>query len=240
MQLTKSYQGKIWYHISMNENNYTDLIVQQITSLYTTAADVLPENNPVLVALKQCLNTINDNTQVIPNGFTEDSFKKFLGEQVPAVFPDYQVDTLASTVTDVVGVVADESGNYVEVGNAEESIRKTIDMINEYELEEEEELEAENTISIVYSRLDDNELTIDNVHTIINHPISEPLKQLGAIQLMEINHLTEDSHKEAVFAVLEEGPLPLKALALGITSYRGVSIFPGLGQVQAIGSVNFI
>jgi hypothetical protein len=236
----------------MNEKNYIDLIAQQIKSLYTSASGVLPENHIVLSALQECLNKLKEDTREIPDGFTEDTFNDFLTEQVPVVFPEKGLDNVTATVGDVVGVIPDGKGNYVEVGNADESIQKVRDIIaknefyedeydDEYEDEyEDENQEVENTISIVYSRLDDNELTIDNVHTIINHPISDALKRLGSIQLMEINHLDEDYEKEAVFAVLEEGPLPLKALALGITSYRGVSIFPGLGQVQAIGSVNFV
>jgi hypothetical protein len=58
--------------------------------------------------------------------------------------------------------------------------------------------------------------------------------------LIEIKEGASDAQKVAVFAILNEGNLSLKALALGIATYRGVMPIPGIGMIQAVGQANFI
>jgi len=187
---------------------------------------------------------------VIPDGFTEVTLAAFLAEQgADGVLNDgddedeygepYAPATLYGK-QDIVGTIIDPDGTITEVGNIDQSAANVNEAVAAFEAEEEEEIEVENAITISYSRLDGQELTEDNVTDIINHPISDALKHFGTIQLISINDSEEASTKKAVFSVLEDGKLSLKTVALGVTAYRGVSVFPGLGKVKAVGSVNFL
>ena len=232
----------------MDENNYTKLITDQLTSLYISASAVLPADHRTVQVLSDAVRRLNSEdaftpaaepvrANFLPAGFTEEDFNEFLTENeiTPPVVDEYTVNT-----PDVVGMVVDNEGNYTETGNVVESAAAAAAAVAEIEEEEGEEIITDNLITISYKRLDSEDLTVQNVHTILNHPISEPLKNLGTIQLISVDAGEDASEKKAVFAILEEGTLSLKTLAVGVTSYRGISVFPGLGRVQAVGTVNYL
>lgn len=244
----------------MDEKTYIKFIVAQIEALRTSARDVLDEDHDVVIALDELLDTISSR-RVTPAGFTDESFDATLEEQVDQEL----VNALDNGGENVVGIVQNvETGEYVEVGNAEainlanqavEDLENRADFddynddnadYNDVDDYYDEELvphgvrETDNYITVTYTRLDENELTDDQVKNIIEHPISNALNKLGAIQLVTVKNTENVAKKEALFAIMEQGELSLKTLAYGIASYRGITIFPGIGQVQAVGSVNFV
>lgn len=240
----------------MDEKTYIKFIVAQIEALRTSARDVLDEDHDVVIALDELLDTISSR-RVTPAGFTDESFDATLEEQVDQEL----VNALDNGGENVLGVIQNvETGEYVEVGNAEainlanqavENIENRADFDdynddNDVDDYYDEELvphgirETDNYITVTYTRLDEKELTDAQVNTIINHPISSALNKLGAIQLVTVKNTENVAKKEALFAIMEQGELSLKTLAYGIAAYRGITIFPGIGQVQAVGSVNFV
>jgi hypothetical protein len=168
--------------------------------------------------------------RVIPEGFTETEYDEFLAQQ----------QETGVGVGDVVGTVVDDAtGEVKEIGNPLESAMAAREVVAQIE-EDQGEVEVENTIIIKYTNLSGDALTEANVHTIIDHPVSQNLKHLGAIQLITIRGTDDESSKEAVFGILEEGLVSPKALALNVAAYRGISVFPGIGAVRAVGTVNFL
>jgi len=221
----------------MDEKIYTEFILAQLAALKASAETQFPADHKVLIALDEAITAIGHN-RIIPVGFTEDTYDEFLTEQIETVFADSNPDDVIDNITDVVGTVVGADGTLTEVGDVVASGAAADDMVAAYE-EEMGEVEVGNSINITYTRIDGNELTVNDVQTIIDHPASDALKHLGTIQLLTINETDDVSKKEAVFGVLETGAISLKALALGAAAYRGVSVFPGLGRVQAIGATNF-
>jgi hypothetical protein len=149
------------------------------------------------------------------------------------------LDELVAGVRDVVGLVPDAEGNLTAVGSIDESAAFADELVAQHE-EEVGPIEVSDSIMITYTRLDENELTEAEVMSIITHPISVTLAHFGAVQLVEIQSGTADNVKVAVFGVVESGKVNLKTIALGAVAYRGVHPFPGIGSIQAVGSVNFV
>jgi hypothetical protein len=249
----------------MDENIYLKLIVDQIKSLQVSAAAGLPAGHPAFRILDACVKNLESPTAsaflddtaeygdfdaapvpVIPKGFTEETLAAFLTAQAAAGIMDNEEDEEQEIVTalygqqDIVGIIVDENGTLTEVGDIDQSAANAQAAVDLFEEEEEETIEVENHFTINYSRVDGQELTKEDVQTIINSTVSDGLKHFGTIQLISINTLDDSSKKSAVFEVLEEGKLSLKTIALGVTAYRGVSVFPGLGRIKAVGSVNFL
>ncbi len=234
----------------MDEKILTEFILTQLAALLNSAEAGLPTGHKVIKALEEAMASILDDDfdeideietpeAIIPQGFDAETYDAFLEEQVEVVFPERAVDSVRGSITDVVGTVITEDGTVTEVGDVIASAAAVDQIIADLEEEQGEELETPNIIKIKYTRLDDKELTVDDVNSIINHPVSSALKHLGSIQLLEINNTDSMSEKDAIFGILEEGTISLKILALGAASYRGVSVFPGIGRVQAVGSTNF-
>jgi len=228
----------------MDENNYLSLIASQIGTLKASAAQALGEDHAAVRALNNCyesltLDALDIPARVTPNGFTPEAFEDFLTEQAP-VLENEGTDA----VVDVVGTLVDENGTITEIGDAEASFAQARDIVAAHEEDAaeygEDDIEVENSINVTYTRLDGQALTLENVQTIINHPVSAALKHFGAIQLVDVKATDNASEKQAVFAVLEEGAMPLKALALQVAAYRGITPIAGLGRIQAVGTVNFV
>lgn len=236
----------------MDEKTFLELAVRQIASLRETAQQEFPASTGLNYTLLTCENNLNgillgaanetndDEVEpVIPEGFNEDNFRDFLNTNSAAF--DTTGEELASSVTDVAGLVdVNNDGNLVEVGNFDESADAIAEQIDLLEAENGELPEVSNLVTVSYTALNEEELTEENVREILDHPISQTLNKLGNIQLLSIEPGEQASTKNAVFVVLEEGRLPLKALALNAVAYRGIHVFPGIGAVQAVGSTNFI
>lgn len=135
-------------------------------------------------------------------------------------------------------VVNEEEGSFVVEGDVEEMAEVALDMLAERDFEgREEEVEVSPLFSVLYSPEDeDNPLTIDDVQTILRHPISSPLDHLGRIELLSIVRDPDDySSQRANFILKEEGTLPIQALAANVLRYAGSHTFPGIGTVYASG-----
>ena len=172
----------------------------------------------------------------IPEGMTEESFETFIKDY----FDEYEAeDIIAEGTVEVSGYLPNEKGEYVEVGNFADSAEKAEEILAQIEEDRGEPVTTDNLITVKYSRLDGSELTEEETQTIIDHPISDSLKKLGTVYLLAVNPTDDPASKEAVFVVDDEQQSILKMLALNIVSYRGVHVFPGLGRIQAVGSVNF-
>jgi hypothetical protein len=169
----------------------------------------------------------------IPEGMTEEQYDAFLAEQ--------DEGGVAANAT-VVGNVPDGQGGYIVAGNATEAFAQAnaaADAEIEEAADEGEDLIVGNSITVEYTRLNEEELTERDVHFIVNDPISDALRHLGSIQLVQVRN-TEQAHvKKAVFEVLEEGELRLNTLATGVAAYRGVVPFPRLGRIKAVATVDF-
>lgn len=254
----------------MDENTLLKFIVDQVKSLRTAAADVLPVTHPALTTLSNAIveleggapaaprigfqaepaahhayaanyNGYEDDDEFdeeeyvrqIPEGMTEEQYDAFLAEQ--------NEGGVAADAT-VVGNIPDGNGGYIQAGNAAESFARANNVADaeiEYAAEDGEELVVGNSITVEYTRLNEEELTESDVHIIVNDPISDALRHLGSIQLVQVRN-TEQAHvKKAVFEVLEEGELRLATLATGVAAYRGVVPFPRLGRVKAVATVDF-
>lgn len=232
----------------MDEKTFLEVAKLQIANLRATLQTQFPDNTNAADILQNCelgLTALVDGMaegQVIPAGFTEETFRAFLESNATVLTDDETtLDDVAPNITDVAGLVdVNGDGNLVEVGNFDASADAIAEQLDELELAGEEIPEASNLLTVTYTRVNEGELTEANVRSILDHPISQTLNKLGNIQLLSIEPTDVPSKKEAVFVVLEEGRLPLKALALQAVAYRGVHVFPGMGAVQAIANVNFI
>jgi hypothetical protein len=176
---------------------------------------------------------VEEYVRQIPEGMTEEQYDAFLAEQAEGG---------VSANATVVGNVPDGNGGYIAAGNAAESFAQA-NAAADAEIEEAayegEDLVVGNSITVEYTRLNEEELTERDVHFIVNDPISDALRHLGSIQLVQVRN-TEQAHvKKAVFEVLEEGELRLNTLATGVAAYRGVVPFPRLGRIKAVATVDF-
>lgn len=220
----------------------SDFIAAQLTQLHASAVASLPVGSPIIGVLSRAVEGLAGEVRepVLPDGFVfQENYDAFLEEQVNAVFPDSTSEQLKQELVDVVGVVQNEDGQYVEVGNVEASAAQANENIAVFE-EENGEIFTDHRIVITYNRLNGEALTEVNVREIINHPTSASLDKFGNIQLLEIADTEKANEKKAVFVVLEEGTISLKTLALNIASYRGKAVFPGIGAVSAVADpINF-
>jgi hypothetical protein len=191
-------------------------------------------NNPNLADLFNEVEIVELN---VPDGFTEESYKDFITEQLGE---DLGEEILANGGVPVAGLVPNEEGELIEVGNFDEAADATDEAIRELEEATGEERFPENILTVRYTRLDGQELTEDQTKTIVEHPISETLKKMGDIYLGRVEETDSISSKDAVFIVEDENKNMLKQLAYRATAYRGVHVFAGLGRVQAVGEVNFL
>lgn len=218
-----------------------DFIAAQLAQLHASAVANLPEGSPAIEVLSRAVAEIHGAVRepVLPDGFDQATYDAFLEEQVNAVFPDSTVEEMKANITDVIGVVQDADGQYVEVGNVEQATAGANDLVATFE-EENGEILTDRRIVITYERLNGEILTETNVHEIINHPTSASLDKFGNIQLLEIADTDKANTKQAVFFVVEEGVVSLKALALSVAAYRGRAIFPRIGAVSAVAEpINF-
>jgi len=234
----------------MDENTYIKFIIDQVKALQASASNVLPVGHPALTTLTNCSAQLEnpgfvpglvEREPVLPDGFTQDAYDAFLQEQA-VMFPERGLEGLKEDILDVVGVVY-EGDTPVEVGNIDASAaeaRAQIEELREELREDGDDIEVENAFSVLYTRQDGKELTVEDAYKIVNDRQSASLRHLGQIRLVDVKTADADNKKEVVFTVLEEGKIPLEALALNITAYRGTVIIPGLGRVEAAGKVNFL
>ena len=151
-----------------------------------------------------------------------------------------------------VGVeVNEETGEVAVTGDVDEMAEVATSILEEKNFDAVENgdtrLEASPLFSVVYTLVDEEgELTDADVHTILKHPISAPLNHLGRIRLINIVPESDDednvwlSSKRANFELVEEGTLPLEALAARVLSYAGSHPFPRIGVVQARGEFHLV
>lgn len=176
---------------------------------------------------------LDEDVRRIPEGMTEGQYDEFVLDQAEG---GIEADAT------VVGNIPDGQGGYIEAGNAAEAFAQAnaaADAQIEEAAFEGEDLFVGNSITVEYTRLNEEELTERDVHVIVEDPISDALRHLGAIQLVQVRN-TEQAHvKKAVFEVLEEGDLRLNTLATGVAAYRGVVPFPRLGRIKAVATVDF-
>lgn len=234
----------------MDENTLTTFFTDQVQALYASAVKSFPAGHPTVAILRRAADQLSGNVNnafpferlfgdeeadyqpIIPAGFTEESYAAFRESQetvLLGVIPD-----------DVVGTIIKDNGEVIEVGDAETSFERANQAVLDYEDETEETLETDNLITVKYSRLNEENLSVEAVQGIIDAPQSESLRSFGTLQLVQIRETEKAHEKEAVFAVLEDGAIDLRTLALGVAAYKGVLPFPGLGPVKAVGSVNFL
>lgn len=147
--------------------------------------------------------------------------------------------------TDEIGIhgVIEKDGEFVEVGDFAANAARMQELIEEVEAEQEEmgeEIrEPEHAINIRYTRLDGQALSVEDTLTILNHPVSRPLKNLGKLRFDSILEGEESATKIARFEIEDATRTTLVGMAMGAIAYAGIKVFPGLGQVQATGYVNF-
>lgn len=231
---------------TMDENNtYIELITAQLKTLQEQAQVVLGTAHPVFKALEVCNDELSllryaEERINIPAGFeSAEAYQAFLSDMEPVLIKEDGELVASETIGDVVGTIITPAGEVTEVGNIELSAAQAQEVVDSLQetMAFEETLEAENTIRITYTRLDEATLTTENVQTILDSRISEPLKHLGNLQLIEIIDGETDAEKVAVLGVVAEGVLNMTALAIGVAQYRGVAPIPGLGMVKAVGEV---
>jgi hypothetical protein len=230
----------------MDENTYIKFITDQVKALQASASTALPAGHPAVATLAACAAQLEnpnfvpdfqEREPVLPNGFTQEAYDAFLQEQA-VVFPEQGADGLKANILDVVGVVYD-GDTAVEVGDIEARAAEARAQVADLR-EDGEDIEVENAFTVTYTRHDGKELTVEDAYKIVNDRQSATLRHLGKIQLIDVKPGDADNKKNVVFAVLETGDIPLEALALNITAYRGTVIIPGLGRVEAAGTVNFL
>jgi hypothetical protein len=200
--------------------------------------------------LREQLRVLGNNQN---NANPYDEFEAEFGGQFDgnenddALIEDLQTNQLI----DVVGIVDDGQGGYKEIGSVEESTAKLDEMLagvtrtvydedgNAHE--EPVQLPAtDHLFHVKYRRIDGQELTLADVDFILAHKYSEALKNFENIQMFAVEDGATPSEKTVVFLVLAEGKIKLQHLALGLVQYRGQRVFPGIGQVEAVGQVNFL
>ena len=227
----------------MDEKQYLDQVKRQVAALADSVSVVLGSAHPAVVRLRQTANSLSGQEPHIPD----------LDEEVRAIAPEgfpggqEAFDMFMDTQTIVTGVdtstmvgVVDDGDRTVEVGDVRLMSEKARELVQEVRLDldlDEDEPVHDRVIRISYRRLNGEELTEVQVNQILDHPYSSSLRHLGALQKLEIEQTDVPSVKKAVFAVLTDGDMPLDALALGLATYRGTQVFPGIGAVEAIADV---
>jgi hypothetical protein len=174
---------------------------------------------------------------VVPENMSEENYRNLIEDNFDE---ETAQRILENGGIPVAGLVPNENGELVEVGNFDESADEAEALVADFEEENGEERIPENLVTVRYSRLDGQELTEEDTKAIIEHPISENLKRIGDIYLRRIQDTEQASTKDAVFIVAEENKNMLKTLAYNVAVYKGIHVFPGLGRVQAVGNVNFL
>lgn len=180
--------------------------------------------------------------------YDDDGFEDEL-VQVPENFPggaegfqefmQTQTNVADVNVSSMIGVVSDGNRN-IQVGDVQqmaETARELVEQALEVRGLDEDAIVHDRTITITYRRLNGQELTAGQVDQILAHPYSSSLRHLGALQKLDVEATDVPSVKKAVFAVLTDGDMPLNALALGLATYRGTQVFPGIGSVEAVADV---
>lgn len=176
-------------------------------------------------------------------GMSADEFVAVLDE-TPADMAEAILNAENPDDIAVVGTI-EVDGETVEVGNWDENMEKIDAGLEELEnalAEEGEEplAEPEKLMLIKYTRLNGETLTEDNVKAIFAHPHSVGLQRLGAeLKLANVASTDETNVKIAQIDISDSDRNAMTALALGAMAYAGVKVFPGLGRVEARGSVNF-
>lgn len=192
----------------------------------------------------------------------EDMFEDLADIKIAGLDPNDYIQVMEETPADIVELlqnrdeaedddnapqitgVIEKDGAYVEIGDfaaATDKLEETITAIED-ELEqagEEGFPEPEHAMSVQYTRLDGNPLSDEDVETILNHPVSAPLHRLGQLKLDTILPGETVASRVARFEIENPRRSTLVGLALGAVAYRGIKVFPGLGRVEAQGSVNF-
>lgn len=95
--------------------------------------------------------------------------------------------------------------------------------------------QAQPMFTVTYTRDDGGELTEEQVNQILEHPVSDALRRLGANQHVHTANGPDVSVKVAHFALLaNDGDIDMATVALGATAYRGTFNFgPAIGSVTA-------
>lgn len=176
-------------------------------------------------------------------GLTPDDFFQVMEEvpeeiaQIFANAGDDENDILDET--GITGVI-EKDGELVEIGDFDANAARMEALVNEAEEEMGEAFdEPEHAVNIRYTRLDGQALTVDQTLTILNHPVSRPLHNLGKLRFDRIVETDNDAEKVARFEIEDASRAVLVGMAMGAIAYAGIKVFPGLGQVQANGFVNF-
>ena len=233
----------------MDEKALEALALEQLQSLVKVAEKSLGADHSLTTALSEAIELVDSAEEApLDNDFENDEY----GEELPTPdgfanreeYADFLADQLGeealdTAIVDVVGTIHNEDGTTQEVGNAAESFRQareTVEAINEERAEYGEEIPANARLfSVEYTLLSGDELTEGTVRQIVDHPVSNNLKALGNLAILDI--LGQGSQRTVNFAILEEGELPLAAFQEQIVAYRGTTAIPGVGLVQAAGNV---
>lgn len=237
----------------MDETTYIEnMITGQVTALLATAKGALPANHAVVKALDTCLQSISAAQPAAPIAAVV-AAERFINQDVDDYYDDdyyndggNYVDPVitAENVQDrednVIGVIPTGDGGYATVGDAADAARELEAMIVDHIAETGEEIETDETFTVTYTRMNGEELSKADVHRIVEHPVSAPLKHLGDIQLQLVREGEGINEKVAVFYVAEQGDFSLEGFAVNIMGYKGIQVFPGLGQVKAVGNVTRI
>lgn len=146
---------------------------------------------------------------------------------------------------DVVGTVPDNNGGYKEVGSFKESLGRAYESLetqNTYYDEEtgedyQEEIPAVPEMSILISRDDEEELTVEDVkEKVFKHPQAQTMLKVFGNDFDVTNHIS-DHQKLATFLINQSDPYAdsmAKVLQHGSTAnFGGKIVVPGVGVVQA-------
>lgn len=239
---------------TMDETTYIkDMITAQVTALLATAKNALPANHTVVTALDTCLQSLtspqpavtpaaplNRHVERDVDDYYDDDYYDDDYDDRGYVEEIITPDNVGEREDNVIGVVPTGEGTYVAVGDVDDAARELEAMIVDHIAETGEEIETDNTFTVTYTRLNGEELSTADVHRIIEHPVSAPLKNLGKVELYRVHDGEGANEKVAVFLVTEKGNFSLEGFAVNIMGYKGIQVFPGLGQVKAVGNVTRI
>lgn len=257
-KLVQSY--KTCYDVCMDTKTLTDITVAQLGALTQIISQRIEnlqipareggagDNSPTQVRELNSLIYINEALKEVitkitvggttPENLTPEEYSDFLTSQnmIDNITPDSLV----------AGTIITGDGELREVGNFDEAVAKVEQALLVDSDTEEEEVVDQNTITIVYHLdedfrgAEDPELTVEQVHTILDSPISRSgLEKFGDLELLSIEEGESPAEKQAVFRIDKKGAISPSYL-LSVVRYGGTIPFVGIGTVTASARVSLL
>lgn len=222
-----------------NDSTITDTVAPAVVPAPVAEVEpveVAPEQPQVADELEDFLDE-----NIVIAGLTPDEFVQVMDE-----VPEDLAEVILANEDGDIGItgVIEKDGVTVEVGDWEGNVARMEELLAEEDQNRAEEGEAplpepEHAILVTYTRLDGNTLSDDDVQAILDSNASAPLFKIGNLHLNRILDGQNIDTRVAEFEIENPTRSVLQGLALGAIAYRGIKVFPGIGRVEARGSVNF-